>query len=80
MWISYQVYEDVRKRYEEVKKSRDQTKGELRALKEAQAPMTRQIQEVDKQCENLDVKIKEKVGTLNSWNKFACKYCGSQHF
>lgn len=68
-WV---VYEDVRKRYEEVKKSRDQTKGELRALKEAQAPMTRQIQEVDKQCENLDVKIKEKTETIRETSQ-KCK-------
>ncbi|XP_066470209.1 structural maintenance of chromosomes protein 5 [Tiliqua scincoides] len=57
-WV---VYEDVRKQYEEVKRSRDLMKGELRVLKEAQAPLTRRIQEVDKQCENLDVKIREKT-------------------
>ncbi|KAJ6669575.1 hypothetical protein lerEdw1_000124 [Lerista edwardsae] len=57
-WV---VYEDVRKQYEEVKKGRDRLKGELRALKEAQAPMTCRIQEVDKQCTNLDAKIREKL-------------------
>lgn len=60
------MYEDVRKQYEEVKKTRDRLKGELRVLKEAQAPMTSRIQEVDKQCANLDAKIREKVCAWNS--------------
>uniref|UniRef100_UPI00398F87BA structural maintenance of chromosomes protein 5 isoform X1 n=2 Tax=Pristiophorus japonicus TaxID=55135 RepID=UPI00398F87BA len=56
-WVEYEA---ARQEHEEVKRIRDQLKQELKALKEAQAPMTRRIQAVDRQCREHEAKIKEK--------------------
>nr|XP_033780573.1 structural maintenance of chromosomes protein 5 [Geotrypetes seraphini] len=56
-WVEY---ENVRKQYEEVKQSRDHLKEELKRLKEMQAPTLHKIQEIEKQCKNMDTKMKDK--------------------
>ncbi|XP_061484198.1 structural maintenance of chromosomes protein 5 isoform X2 [Rhineura floridana] len=70
-WV---VYEDVRKQYEEVKQNRDRRKEELKALREAQSPMTHQIQEAEKQCASLDNKMKEKMAAIKETSQ-KCKQC-----
>ncbi|XP_038660023.1 structural maintenance of chromosomes protein 5 [Scyliorhinus canicula] len=56
-WVEYEV---ARQEHEEVKGVRDQLKQELKVLKEAQAPMTRKIQAVERQCREQEAKTKEK--------------------
>ncbi|XP_067886687.1 structural maintenance of chromosomes protein 5 isoform X2 [Heterodontus francisci] len=56
-WVEYEV---ARQEHEDVKHFRDQLKQELKALKEAQAPMTRKIQAVERQCREQEAKIKDK--------------------
>ncbi|XP_007441975.1 structural maintenance of chromosomes protein 5 isoform X1 [Python bivittatus] len=70
-WV---IYEEVREQHEEVKKSRNRQKEELRALKQAQAPMTHQIREVEKECASLEAKIEEK----NTAIKAASQKCKLQ--
>uniref|UniRef100_A0A8C6GZ76 Structural maintenance of chromosomes protein 5 n=1 Tax=Mus spicilegus TaxID=10103 RepID=A0A8C6GZ76_MUSSI len=53
-------YENVRQEYEGVKLIRDRVKEEVRKLKEGQIPMTRRIEEIDRQRRTLEVRIKEK--------------------
>uniref|UniRef100_A0A452R2R2 Structural maintenance of chromosomes protein 5 n=1 Tax=Ursus americanus TaxID=9643 RepID=A0A452R2R2_URSAM len=57
-WVEY---ENVRQEYEEVKLARDRAKEEVRKLKEGQIPMTRRIEEIEKQRHVLEARIKEKV-------------------
>uniref|UniRef100_A0A8C0LPS6 Structural maintenance of chromosomes protein 5 n=1 Tax=Canis lupus dingo TaxID=286419 RepID=A0A8C0LPS6_CANLU len=45
-WVEY---ENVRQEYEEVKLARDRVKEEVRKLKEGQIPMTRRIEEIERQ-------------------------------
>ncbi|EDL41598.1 structural maintenance of chromosomes protein 5 isoform 5 [Mus musculus] len=56
-WVEY---ENVRQEYEGVKLIRDRVKEEVRKLKEGQIPMTRRIEEIDRQRHTLEVRIKEK--------------------
>jgi hypothetical protein len=49
-----------------VKLIRDRVKEEVRKLKEGQIPMTRRIEEIDRQRHTLEVRIKEKVLLLFS--------------
>ncbi|KAL8203253.1 UNVERIFIED_CONTAM: hypothetical protein K2H54_045840 [Gekko kuhli] len=60
----WMVYENVRQQYEEVKKSRNRQKEKLRALKEAQSPAVRQIQEAEERCASLDAIIREKIAAI----------------
>ncbi|XP_048662834.1 structural maintenance of chromosomes protein 5 isoform X5 [Marmota marmota marmota] len=60
-WVEY---ENVRQEYEEVKLARDQMKEEVRKLKEGQIPMTRRIEEIERQRHNLEALIKEKIEEL----------------
>lgn len=69
-WNSCKEYENVRQMHEEVKQNRDHAKEELKKLQQTKSPMTQQIQEVEKQWRNLDIKIKEKVCILDSRLKF----------
>ncbi|XP_048448222.1 structural maintenance of chromosomes protein 5 [Rhincodon typus] len=62
-WVEYEV---ARQEHEEVKRVRDQLKQELKALKEAQAPMTRKIQTVERQCREQETKIKEKGSEIKN--------------
>ncbi|XP_028619890.1 structural maintenance of chromosomes protein 5 isoform X4 [Grammomys surdaster] len=57
-WVEY---ENVRQEYEGVKLIRDRVKEEVRKLKEGQIPMTRRIEEIDRQRRTLEVRIKEKA-------------------
>ncbi|XP_077200942.1 structural maintenance of chromosomes protein 5 [Paroedura picta] len=68
-WV---VYENVRQQYEEVKRSQDRQKVELRALKEAQSPVVHQIQEAEERCASLDAIIKEKVTAIEKTSQ-KCK-------
>lgn len=43
---------------------RDRVKEEVRKLKEGQIPMTRRIEEIERQRRTLEVRIKEKVHLL----------------
>uniref|UniRef100_A0A8I5N036 Structural maintenance of chromosomes protein 5 n=1 Tax=Papio anubis TaxID=9555 RepID=A0A8I5N036_PAPAN len=54
-------YENVRQEYEEVKLVRDRVKEEVRKLKEGQIPITRRIEEMEKERHNLEARIKEKA-------------------
>ncbi|XP_029468527.1 structural maintenance of chromosomes protein 5 [Rhinatrema bivittatum] len=56
-WVEY---ENVRQQYEEAKQSRDRLKEELKRLNEMQAPMTQAVQEMERQCKNMDTKIRDK--------------------
>ncbi|XP_021007402.1 structural maintenance of chromosomes protein 5 isoform X3 [Mus caroli] len=56
-WVEY---ENVRQEYEGVKQIRDRVKEEVRKLKEGQIPMTRRIEEIERQRRTLEVRIKEK--------------------
>lgn len=57
----YQEYETTRKELEGAKKERDEAKRQLSALKQAQAPMLRKIQQIDTQMKPTDAQIKAKV-------------------
>ncbi|EDM13016.1 SMC5 structural maintenance of chromosomes 5-like 1 (yeast) (predicted), isoform CRA_b [Rattus norvegicus] len=57
-WVEY---ENVRQEYEGVKLVRDRVKEEVRKLKEGQIPMTRRIEEIERQRRTLEVRIKEKA-------------------
>uniref|UniRef100_A0A8I3WNC1 Structural maintenance of chromosomes protein 5 n=1 Tax=Callithrix jacchus TaxID=9483 RepID=A0A8I3WNC1_CALJA len=57
-WVEY---ENVRQEYEEVKLVRDRVKEEVRKLKEGQIPMTRRIEEMERERHNLEARIKEKA-------------------
>ncbi|XP_044121859.1 structural maintenance of chromosomes protein 5 isoform X2 [Neovison vison] len=57
-WVEY---ENVRQEYEEVKLARDRVKEEVRKLKEGQIPMTRRIEEIERQRHVLEARIKEKA-------------------
>uniref|UniRef100_A0A8P0TD12 Structural maintenance of chromosomes protein 5 n=1 Tax=Canis lupus familiaris TaxID=9615 RepID=A0A8P0TD12_CANLF len=60
-WVEY---ENVRQEYEEVKLARDRVKEEVRKLKEGQIPMTRRIEEIERQRHTLEARIKEKIEEL----------------
>ncbi|XP_072114208.1 structural maintenance of chromosomes protein 5 [Mobula birostris] len=60
-WVEYEA---ARQEHEEVKHLRDQLKQELKALKEAQAPVTRRIQVVERQCKEQETKVKEKSSEI----------------
>ncbi|XP_021569033.1 structural maintenance of chromosomes protein 5 isoform X2 [Carlito syrichta] len=68
-WVEY---ENVRQEYEEVKLARDQVKEEVRKLKEGQIPLTRQIEESEKQRHNLEARIKEKATDIKETSQ-KCK-------
>ncbi|XP_048383273.1 structural maintenance of chromosomes protein 5 isoform X2 [Stegostoma tigrinum] len=68
-WVEYEV---ARQEHEEVKRARDQLKQELKALREAQAPMTRKIQTVERQCREQEAKIKEKGSEIKNFTQ-ECK-------
>ncbi|XP_034629986.1 structural maintenance of chromosomes protein 5 isoform X1 [Trachemys scripta elegans] len=68
-WVEY---ENVRQQHEEVKQNRDHAKEELKKLQQAKSPMTQQIQEVEKQWKNLDIKIKEKTAEIKDTSQ-RCK-------
>ncbi|XP_037652832.1 structural maintenance of chromosomes protein 5 isoform X2 [Choloepus didactylus] len=68
-WVEY---ENVRQEYEEVKLARDQLKEEVRKLKEGQIPMTRRIEEIEKQRHNLETRIKEKATDIKETSQ-KCK-------
>lgn len=51
----------MRQEYEGVKLVRDRVKEEVRKLKERQIPMTRRIEEIERQRHTLETRIKEKV-------------------
>uniref|UniRef100_A0A452IPY8 Structural maintenance of chromosomes protein 5 n=1 Tax=Gopherus agassizii TaxID=38772 RepID=A0A452IPY8_9SAUR len=68
-WVEY---ENVRQEHEEVKQNRDHAKEELKKLQQTQSPMTQQIQEVEKQWRNLDIKIKEKTAEIKDTSQ-RCK-------
>uniref|UniRef100_A0A7N6C342 Structural maintenance of chromosomes protein 5 n=1 Tax=Anabas testudineus TaxID=64144 RepID=A0A7N6C342_ANATE len=57
-WVEY---ETTRKELEGVKKERDEAKRQLSALKQAQTPMLRKIQEIDNQLKPTEAQIKCKV-------------------
>ncbi|XP_036749326.2 structural maintenance of chromosomes protein 5 isoform X2 [Manis pentadactyla] len=57
-WVEY---ENVRQEYREVKLARDRVKEEVRKLKEGQIPVTRRIEETERQRHNLEARIKEKA-------------------
>ncbi|XP_006152539.1 structural maintenance of chromosomes protein 5 isoform X6 [Tupaia chinensis] len=57
-WVEY---ENVRQEYEEVKLARDQVKEEVRKLKEGQIPITRRIEEIERQRHNLEAPKKKKA-------------------
>lgn len=60
-WVEY---ENVRQEYEGVKLVRDRVKEEVRKLKEGQIPMTRRIEEIEKQRRVLETRIKEKASEI----------------
>ncbi|XP_046315368.1 structural maintenance of chromosomes protein 5 isoform X3 [Marmota monax] len=68
-WVEY---ENVRQEYEEVKLARDQMKEEVRKLKEGQIPMTRRIEEIERQRHNLEALIKEKATDIKETSQ-KCK-------
>ncbi|XP_047623713.1 structural maintenance of chromosomes protein 5 isoform X2 [Phacochoerus africanus] len=68
-WVEY---ENVRQEYEEVKLARDKAKEEVRKLKEGQIPMTRQIEEIERQRHNLEALIKEKATNIKETSQ-KCK-------
>uniref|UniRef100_A0A8D2IEK4 Structural maintenance of chromosomes protein 5 n=1 Tax=Urocitellus parryii TaxID=9999 RepID=A0A8D2IEK4_UROPR len=68
-WVEY---ENVRQEYEEVKLVRDQMKEEVRKLKEGQIPMTRRIEEIERQRHNLEALIKEKATDIKETSQ-KCK-------
>ncbi|KAL6092464.1 hypothetical protein STEG23_022810 [Scotinomys teguina] len=60
-WVEY---ENVRQEYEGVKLIRDRVKEEVRKLKEGQIPMTRRIEEIERQRRTLETRIKEKANGI----------------
>uniref|UniRef100_A0A665U860 Structural maintenance of chromosomes protein 5 n=1 Tax=Echeneis naucrates TaxID=173247 RepID=A0A665U860_ECHNA len=56
-WVEY---ETTRKELEGIKRERDEAKRQLAALKQAQAPMLRKIQEIDNQLKPTEAQIKAK--------------------
>ncbi|XP_074850880.1 structural maintenance of chromosomes protein 5 isoform X4 [Carettochelys insculpta] len=68
-WVEY---ENIRQQHEEVKQSRERSKEELKKLQQAKSPMAQQIQEVEKQWRNLDLKIKEKAAEIKDTSQ-RCK-------
>nr|XP_058928696.1 structural maintenance of chromosomes protein 5 isoform X3 [Kogia breviceps] len=68
-WVEY---ENVRQEYEEVKLARDQAKDEVRKLKEGQIPITRRIEETERQRHNLEARIKEKATNIKETSQ-KCK-------
>uniref|UniRef100_A0A2K6GF71 Structural maintenance of chromosomes protein 5 n=1 Tax=Propithecus coquereli TaxID=379532 RepID=A0A2K6GF71_PROCO len=68
-WVEY---ENVRQEYEEVKLARDRVKEEVRKLKEGQIPMTRRIEEIERQRHNLEARIKEKATDIKETSQ-KCK-------
>uniref|UniRef100_A0A665U8G5 Structural maintenance of chromosomes protein 5 n=1 Tax=Echeneis naucrates TaxID=173247 RepID=A0A665U8G5_ECHNA len=57
-WVEY---ETTRKELEGIKRERDEAKRQLAALKQAQAPMLRKIQEIDNQLKPTEAQIKAKT-------------------
>ncbi|XP_006002040.1 structural maintenance of chromosomes protein 5 [Latimeria chalumnae] len=57
-WVEY---ENVRQQYEEIKQRRERKKEELKNLKELQAPMAQRVQAFEKQCKDLETKIRGKA-------------------
>ncbi|XP_032283572.1 structural maintenance of chromosomes protein 5 isoform X3 [Halichoerus grypus] len=68
-WVEY---ENVRQEYEEVKLARDRVKEEVRKLKEGQIPMTRRIEEIERQRHILEARIKEKATDIKETSQ-KCK-------
>ncbi|XP_028349687.1 structural maintenance of chromosomes protein 5 isoform X4 [Physeter macrocephalus] len=68
-WVEY---ENVRQEYEEVKLARDQAKDEVRKLKEGQIPITRRIEETERQRHNLEARIREKATDIKETSQ-KCK-------
>nr|XP_048294674.1 structural maintenance of chromosomes protein 5 isoform X3 [Myodes glareolus] len=68
-WVEY---ENVRQEYEGVKLVRDQVKEEVRKLKEGQIPMTRRIEEIERQRRTLETRIKEKATDIKETSQ-KCK-------
>ncbi|XP_062064380.1 structural maintenance of chromosomes protein 5 isoform X3 [Lepus europaeus] len=68
-WVEY---ENVRQEYEEVKQARDRVKEEVRKLKEGQIPMTRRMEEIEKQRHVLEAQIKEKATDIKETSQ-KCK-------
>ncbi|XP_047555284.1 structural maintenance of chromosomes protein 5 isoform X2 [Lutra lutra] len=68
-WVEY---ENVRQEYEEVKLARDRVKEEVRKLKEGQIPMTRRIEEIERQRSVLGARIKEKATDIKETSQ-KCK-------
>ncbi|XP_008568269.1 PREDICTED: structural maintenance of chromosomes protein 5 [Galeopterus variegatus] len=68
-WVEY---ENVRQEYEEVKQARDRVKEEVRKLKEGQIPVTRRIEEIERQRHNLEARIKEKAKDITETSQ-KCK-------
>ncbi|XP_045878425.1 structural maintenance of chromosomes protein 5 isoform X2 [Meles meles] len=68
-WVEY---ENVRQEYEEVKLARDRVKEEVRKLKEGQIPMTRRIEEIERQRRVLEARIKEKATDIKETSQ-KCK-------
>ncbi|XP_032162433.1 structural maintenance of chromosomes protein 5 isoform X2 [Mustela erminea] len=68
-WVEY---ENVRQEYEEVKLARDRVKEEVRKLKEGQIPMTRRIEEIERQRQVLEARIKEKATDIKETSQ-KCK-------
>uniref|UniRef100_A0A7N6BWB4 Structural maintenance of chromosomes protein 5 n=1 Tax=Anabas testudineus TaxID=64144 RepID=A0A7N6BWB4_ANATE len=60
-WVEY---ETTRKELEGVKKERDEAKRQLSALKQAQTPMLRKIQEIDNQLKPTEAQIKAKTAAI----------------
>ncbi|XP_059830738.1 structural maintenance of chromosomes protein 5 [Hypanus sabinus] len=60
-WVEYEA---ARQEHEEVKHLRDQLKQKLKALKEAQTPVTRRIQVVERQCKEQETKVKDKSSEI----------------
>lgn len=48
-----------------MKKEREEAKKQLSALKHAQAPMLRKIQQIDEQLKPIEAQIKAKVKEIN---------------
>nr|XP_019945077.1 PREDICTED: structural maintenance of chromosomes protein 5 [Paralichthys olivaceus] len=60
-WVEY---ETTRKELEDVKRERDEAKRQLSALKQAQAPMLRKIQQIDDRLKPTDAQIKAKTTAI----------------
>uniref|UniRef100_UPI0037E93740 structural maintenance of chromosomes protein 5 n=1 Tax=Semicossyphus pulcher TaxID=241346 RepID=UPI0037E93740 len=60
-WVEY---ETTRKELEDLKKERDEAKRQLSALRQAQAPMLRKIQQIDTQLKPTEAQIKAKTAAI----------------